>query len=297
MTGDDPFANLPEAVRRLLEGGGRKLENFQSVIGTRTFAVVTYRFSYDDRLSHSTPPRVIKFSSRENSVTQSTRMRLGSSRYYREYEGEIAGIADPEEGRLVQKGSLGEFRSKNSLSPQAGADNVSTTVTWARNDFLMFCTSIFPAGSDFPNLRSQFKEYDCATVISDPSAFAMQLGTDVGKQFDLENVRQSSFDEIRRMSLKQAELTTQYGLLKKGLDTIVSVTHGPVAYCDPPERIINRFPLERRGEVVPFVKRQEYAGQQEYRFVVEVIGEPREKAFLMEITDELRSLAQVHPGW
>ncbi len=45
--------------------------------------------------------------------------------------------------------------------------------------------------------------------------------------------------------------------------------------------------------MIPFVKRRTYAGQQEYRFVVEVIGEPKEMEFLMEITDELRSLAGV----
>ena len=42
--------------------------------------------------------------------------------------------------------------------------------------------------------------------------------------------------------------------------------------------------------MVPFVKRNKYAGQREYRFVVEVIGEPEEKLLLMEISDQLLSL-------
>lgn len=49
--------------------------------------------------------------------------------------------------------------------------------------------------------------------------------------------------------------------------------------------------MERRGPVGPFVKRRTYGGQREYRFVVTLIGEPKETEFLMEITDELRSLA------
>ena len=47
--------------------------------------------------------------------------------------------------------------------------------------------------------------------------------------------------------------------------------------------------------MVPFVKRRKFAGQREYRFVVEVIDEPKEKEFVMEITDELRSLAHTYP--
>lgn len=74
------------------------------------------------------------------------------------------------------------------------------------------------------------------------------------------------------------------------------VSHGPISYCDPPESVINRFPIERRGEVLPFVKRRKYVGQREYRFVVEVIGEPKEPNFLMEITDELRGLAHTYPS-
>ena len=121
-------------------------------------------------------------------------------------------------------------------------------------------------GRGFGDLRNQFPDYDCATFIPDPSAFAMQLGKDLGKQFDMKNVRLNGFDMIRRMALTQAEITTQGHLLQKGLDTIVLVVHGPVTYCDPPERIINRFPIERRGEVVAFVKRGKFVGQREYRF-------------------------------
>ena len=157
----------------------------------------------------------------------------------------------------------------------------------------MFCTSIAPEGPGLGDLRKQFPAYDCATSISDPSAFAMQLGKDIGKQFDMNNVRLTSFDTKRQMALAQAEITSQARLLRKGLDTIILVSHGPVTYCDRSERVINRFPIARRGEVIPFVKRRTYSGQREYRFMVEVIGEPKETEFLLKITDELRSLAGV----
>ena len=160
----------------------------------------------------------------------------------------------------------------------------------------MFCTSVAPQGPGLGDLRSSFPDYDCATFIPDPSTFAMQLGKDVGKQLDVKDLRLNALETtIRQLVLGQAELTTEGRLVRKGPDTMVMVTHGPIAYCDPPERIINRFPVGRRREVIPFVKRCKYAGQREYRFVVVVIGEPKEPSFLMEITDELRSLARTYP--
>ena len=297
MSTVEPFSNLPGKVRDLLEGNGRRLEAFEVVVGLPSFIVLTRRADYGDRPTFRDPPGVVKFSSREHAITVSTHIKLGSSRYYREYEDDDTGIADPEEGRLIQRGSLSEFCQKNGLSAPAGSEMVSSTVSWVRRDFLMFCTSVAPEGSGLEDLWSRFPDYDCATFIPDPSALAMQLGKDFGKQLDVKNLRLDALDMIiRRLGLDQAKLTSQGRLLQRGLDTRVLVTHGPIVYCDPPERIINRFPVERRGEVIPFVKRRKYAGQREYRFVVEVIGEPKEPKFLLEITDELRRLAHAHPS-
>ena len=242
MSKDDPFSSIPEDVRDLLEGSGRGLKATEVAIDTSASTVFTYRVDYGDRPSFQTPLGGIKFSRKEHAIPDSTHVKLGSSRYYRECEDETAGIADPEEGRLVQRGSLSEFRKKNGLPSQTGFENVSSTVTSAKTDFLMFCTSVMLDGRGFGDLRSQFPNYDCATFIPDPSAFAMQVGKDIGMQFGMENVRLNRFDMIRRMMLTQAEITTQVRLLRKDLDTMVLVSHGPVTYCDPPERIINRFP-------------------------------------------------------
>ena len=295
MSMNELAASLPEDVRDLLEGGGRRLEAHDLVLGVPTFLVVTYRVDYGDLPPFNSPTGVIKFSMREHAIPDSAHIKLGSSRYYRECEDGTAGVADPEEGRLVQRGSVSEFRKKNRLPPGPGIENASTTVTWAGSDFLMFCTSIVPKARDLGALQGEFPDYDCVTDIADPSAFAMQLGRDIGKQFAMINVRLDAFDMIRKMKLAEAEITTGGRLIQKGLDTVVLVTHGPVTYRDRPETIVNRFPIERRSEVVPFVKRQQFAGQQEYRFVIGTIGVPTELGFLLEITDDLRRLTNLAP--
>ena len=287
---DVPLSSIPEDVRELLEGEGRRLEAIEVVLDAPAFTVVTRRVDYGGLPSFEAPSGVIKFSMKEHAIADSTHIQLGSSRYYREYEGDTEGVADAEEARLVQKGSLSEILKKSGLPSQVGFENVSSTATWARPDFLMFCTSIMGKGRGFRELRRQFPDYDCATLIADPSAFALQLGKDIGRQFDVEDVRLNGFDKLRRIMLTQAEITSEGRLVQKGLDTTVLVSHGPVSYRDPPERIANRLPIEGRAAAVPFVKRSKFAGHREYRFVVEVIGEPKEKVFLMEITDELRSL-------
>jgi len=144
----------------------------------------------------------------------------------------------------------------------------------------MFCASVMPVIGSIREIQHQFPDYNCATFISDPSTFAMQLGKDFGKQCDMQQVRLSSVDRMVNL----------LGL--QGIDTVVKVTHGPVIYCASAEEreIVNRVPVERQTMVISFAKRREYAGQRECRFVVEVIGEPIETKFVLEITNELRRM-------
>jgi len=292
MSGNVSLSSISEDVRNLLEGEGCRLEAIEIVIGTRTFLVITCRVDYGHRSSFETPTGLIKFSKTPHAILESPNIQLGSSLYYREHEDD--NIADAEEGRLVQRGTFSEFCKTNGVPSQPGFENVSSTVTWARPDFLMFCTSAFRQGRSFEELQSQFPDYDCATLIPDPSAFAMQLGRDVGAKYDVKDVHLSGFDRIKQMMPSRAEITMDDRLFQRGLDAVVWVSHGPVTYGDPPEEIVRRFPTARRARVVPFVKRGKFAGQHEYRFVVEVMGEPKVKTFLMEVSDELRRLTRPH---
>ena len=302
MSNNDNLSSIPESVRDIMEGKGRSLEAIEAVIGTRTFSVVTYRVDYGNQLFPEASPRVAKLSKVEHRITDSKHLRLGSSKYYREYEGDIAGVADPEEARLTRNGPLDKvirnWTGEQGEDPPRvlGYVNPRTmpkaTVTFNVPDFLMFCTSIIPWSYVSGSLRKEFPDYDVATLIPDPSAFAMQLGKDFGSQFNTENVHHSGPDSLKQRLLEKATITTEGRLVQMGLDAAVIVAHGPVAYCDPPEKIINELSIHEHGNAAPFVKRRKFAGQREYRFVVQPIGEPRETEFLMEITEELRSLTQ-----
>ena len=90
--------------------------------------MVTYRVDCGDQPTFNVPPGVVKFSRKEHAITSSPHLLLRSSRYYREHEDATGGIGDPEEARLVQRGSLSEFRMKNGLpAPQEEFDGVTVT--------------------------------------------------------------------------------------------------------------------------------------------------------------------------
>ena len=144
MTREYSFSSIREDTKTLMEGEGRRLEAIECVLGMPTFLVITYRVDVRDRQSFKAAPGVIKFSKKEHAIPDSAHIKLGSSRYFRECKEDTAGVADAEEGRLVQRGSLSDFHEKNDLASQPGSEHVSAEVTWTRSDFLMFCTSATP---------------------------------------------------------------------------------------------------------------------------------------------------------
>jgi len=200
MSENDCFSSIREDVKNRPEGKGVRLENCDFVIGPRTFAVFTFYVDYADRSSFKTPPGVIKFSEKKYAIPnqENNTIQLGSFRYYRKHEDD--NIADPEEGKLIQRGPFSEICESNGVPSKPWFKYVSSTVTWKRPDILMFCTSALRETQSFGELQSQFPNYDCATLIPDPSKFAMQLGKDVGSKLDMANVHLSGLDRIKQVS-------------------------------------------------------------------------------------------------
>ena len=176
---------------------------------------------------------------------------------------------------------LDHFCRSYNVRPSTGFENASASVTWATTGFWMFCTSRKPRTTwDFEKLRSEF-DYRYATVIPNPSAFAMQLGKDFGRQLNVHDVRYSGIQVLQNTLLSLQDL-----------DSVVHVSHGQVTYTDRADRFVRQFGKTEKGNVLPFVKRKCFEGQQEYRFVVQVGGEPKREEFFMGISDELRGLTR-----
>ena len=287
---------MPEDTRAKLGGSTQRLEACQLVSGPSKFLVFTYSNNYEDwrrvglgarsRFKVDDIPGLLRFSQEEHAIPRAERIKLASPRYFREVEDQVGGVRDSMEASFTESLSADQF-FRNHSSRLPGSEHATITATWGTNGFWMFCTSAIPqTEKEFEILRSEFKEYPCMTSIQNPSAFAMQLGKDFGKQFDANDVRLDGLDIVRgfRFSVQ-------------GLDRVVHVVHGPVVYLDQSAEFIRSFPENDQGAVIPFVKRMTFEGQQEYRFTVKVLGNPKNQEIFLNVSDELRELAQLYPEY
>ncbi len=313
-----------EQIRVVPETPGRNLESAVSIIGERTFLVLVYRVDYGQQMTFSKSTAVVKFAESQYAIPNSSNFRLASAKYYREYEEapdpqpgssrlrngssqrhrrdetNVVGIADPEEGQFLETLQLDEFCRKYGVASRTDFEHVTTSVTWGVPDFWMFCTSSMPDTSwDFQKLQARFPRYDSATIIADPSRFAVQIGKDFGRSFSEDDLRIHGLDALKQLVLRMnsrvslySDSAGKYIVEPRRFGTVVRVTHGPVFYTDHPAHLLDRLSLVERGNVVPFVKRKKFEGDQEYRFLVEPIGEPMKQEFFMPISDQIRSLAK-----
>lgn len=252
-----------------LESKGRTLESSFIESDPPKALVLVYRVDLTgSRLKALSP--VVKFSKREHAIPnpEATRIQLATPRCYRKHEESEGhkGIRDEKEAQY-------ERRWKTS--------HVSRKATLERNDFWMFCTSVQPKTDwELRKMRKAFG-YDCATTIANPSEFAKELGAAFAAYSRWSDVRLSALDEVSRR-LRPPEIG----------DKVVWVHHGPVVYQRNSAKVIEAFPEDERAAVVPFVKRDQFSHQKEYRFTVLINGEPKESTLLLPISTGLRSLAK-----
>ena len=124
--------------------------------------------------------------------------------------------------------------------------------------------------------------YDCATTIANPSEFAKELGAAFATHSEWSDVSLSPPARLSRLLS-----------LSEGDDKSVCVCHGPVVYQRNPAKVIEAFPEYERAMVMPFVKRDQFSHQKEYRFTVSIRGEPKEPKFFLPISTGLRHLAKI----
>ena len=301
---------LSEEERRQLEASGQYLEGSAVVDGVRRFLVLVHRVDYGGGSLPAGQPGVIRFSERKHSLQVSPRIKLSSPQYYRELEensaarreetplqgqgrkpgceSDLPGIGDEMEARYQKEYSLEEYHRR--FIPELANAPVtgSAKATYETSGLWILSTSVRPeTGGDLERLWNEFQEYDYATIIPSPSEFALQLGKDFGSQYGEGAIRTNVIGIVRQARIAQAFVEAG----APAPEVVVDVRHGQVVYDDNPADLIELYPPQFQGMVLPFVKRKVFEGQEEYRFTVSLGGEPKRQRICVDVSDELRSLA------
>ncbi|MDE0015151.1 MAG: hypothetical protein OXU51_03115 [Candidatus Poribacteria bacterium] len=255
--------------------------------------------------SYPKPDTLIKYSKAEHSPVSSKSadfLRFATPLYYRELEVEANSelIADDLESAYIKHCNWNDEeraaikRVEQSLPKNLLSFRTNTTFSFsiAVNNFCMYCTSIDPGLSYLreKQMKNLSLDYDFMTKIKKPSEFAEQLGCDVGNHISLQNDLEIDFSQapiLHTLGFFHRKLTGNMG------EYLVLVDHGPVIYLNESEIAeITKKDSEANGaNIIPFVKREKYKEQQEYRFLVRVHGLIIDKTeFYLKVSADLRRL-------
>lgn len=249
---------------------------------------------------YSESDTLIKYTEAKYSPVSADYLKLATPSYYRELKTESNSelIADDLESAYRERldwkrqGSPAMENLKNRIGNIPGARG-SMRVQWirGRKDFYLYCTSIAPYLSHKreKQMKSLSTDYDAKTKIENPSDFAKQLGRDVGQHINIHNnfkrdYRQRAILSILRFFGKLPGYNGEY---------LISVEHGPVVYLNENKigEIVKRMSDEEQAGIIPFIKREKYKEQQEYRFLVHICGYILDETELyLKISSNLRNL-------
>ena len=250
--------------------------------------------------SYSESDTLIKYSEAQYSPVSAEYLKLATPRYYRELEPESNSelIADDLEAAYIDildwkgRGSWRMESVKKLLIenlPDLSA-NVKVKSKMVRDNFCMYCTAIDPKRDrERENqMKNLSKDYDSMAKIENPSDFAEQLGRDIGEHIGLPNNLNYSQSAILHVlgsiDRKQTGFMGEY---------LIAIDHGPVIYLNEDEirEVVKKYGEVKGGDVIPFVKREKFKNQREYRFIVSIQGHILDKKeFYLKISPELRDL-------
>ncbi len=229
----------------------------------------------DNPIIFRNPDTLIKYSKEEHSPASSKpsrHLRLRPPSYYRNLEMKLDSelISDNLESQYIEK-----------MKPNS---YTQFKLTWGTDNLWMYCTSIDPGTNN--DRAEQMKylsvKYNFETKIESPSCFAKQLGFDFGKQIALNNGLKCDYPALYTIALFKKKNIPKY---------IIYVNHGPVIYTDKIDEYMGFFDKKHHGIIIPFVKRQKFIEQKEYRFCVYVeLHGPKEEHFDLKVSDDLRNL-------
>ena len=269
---------ITKDFRRMSDGLYYRTEYSVRVNGPSAFRVYVRRVNVSSRTFLDGTPEVVRFSQSEYAIPNSGNIRLRTTAYYREWEeNDGCGIGDSEEATLRRNSDFATFQREAGQIPISGAHHIQLTLTH-RKECWVLCTSIAPTSrTEKDSMRASVCQgYDTATLITDPSEFAKQLGIDFGN------------------ALRPSDVEGP-GQILWTFRPEVFVDHGPVVYTESPTDVIEKFPKVSWGLVTPFVKRTHFSGQNECRFVISLggSGDPEERNLDLTVTEELRTLTHL----
>ena len=264
----------PDSLKEVLPEPDRmRLEN--TVLVDDCCLVFVYHVNYS---FHRTAPRkLVKYSKKQYAPHSYENLQVSTLRYYRENHQDYEGSGDPFEGTVEMSSSHTEFCTRHGVPSIPGGCQVATTVTYKTEDTsFIYCMSVIGG--------KIYCKYDSASVISDVSQFATQLGVEFARRIGERSCATTSWHNV----------LPELARVKSGCDKIAHVYHGLVVYDDEPgERIFSEFDELSRGTATAFFKRREFKKQKEYRFVLSLVGKsPTQQTTYLQITPELRSLFQ-----
>ena len=248
---------------------------------------------------------LIKYSKAEHSPVSSEPadfLKLATPLYYRELKmgtnSEL--IGDDLEAAVKEKLDWNNRGSKEMESVKKNLieslpywrDGIKVNLKLGRDNFCMYCTSIDPYLNyeRKKQMESLSSDYDFMTKIEKPSEFAGQLGRDIGKHISLHNDLEIDFSRPPILGMLGSLARKQTGLMGEYL---ISVDHGPVIYLKEDEigELVKQDSEVKASSIIPFVKREKYKEQQEYRFIVSIQGHILDKKeFYLEVSENLRRL-------
>ncbi len=181
--------------------------------------------------------------------------------------------------RAINAG-LGLCHAKFSVSGTTKAERTqtSTSAVTFGNDWLIYCTSLWPEADEEDAWRRTFPEnYTSMVRIHRPTQFAQALGLGVCEHIGATGKPAPMKGAFHGFKIFEVQRTPQI------------VLHGPVLYVDDPYRCIDEAAAgwEKICSMI-FVKSREYAAQKEYRFAMVSIRPEAGEVFDLPISGMLR---------
>ena len=307
--------NLDVGSLQKEEPPGFKIESLATYIEKPSFTVLVRRMDWNNvtlpfRINYpsSELKGVVKYSRKMHSpvsATPSDCIQLGTPTYFRSSNsiGNSELMGDDRESAYTEKMDWGRVGSPTmesmkkhlNSSLRSVADNIQLEIGWASDNVFIYCTSITPETSYDRKLQKEYisPDYEFATHIVRPSCFATELGYQFGKQIDWKMDLKAGPPGMHVLAARARTRTNFLG------EHLIFVDHGPVIYLteEKIERAMNQVFNTDSDQILPFLKRTKYQGQQEYRFVLSAQfhrivnhGDPKNHTLMVAVSDDLRKL-------